>query len=518
MLKTSYIAIALLAMQAHASEDKASLYNPIKECQTALIEEMPQPLHAIQGSLFSTKLYIQGDKDWKPSKVDFFVKNTEGNGVSGCKVSFLTNKEDGSVFYPINSISDSDGRVSGWWVSGALPDTHLTATLNESPSSVAIKKGLVSTSPHRNLAPATYLGFGSLEDKWSEFSVDITPTHSTKATYFKAIGWSGGYSGIQQTDVGQPKKLIFSVWKSDYGMAEIIEDPTKICKTNTDSAEGDFVQCFMDYPWELGHTYTFHMTATHEVDSAIDYQLKVTDTKNEKTITVAKIRVPEPDDYFPPLASAFIEQFAYDQYSCTDSETRAALYSSIWRVNPLTGKREDIEQAMFSRTYDPEYGHGSLCFNYAYGNIASLPYNETDIEKGFYLSTGGSSLISRPADAAVGINFLNIESTPNYYTIHSQEELDLLFDTSLLDDLLRKHEFVKIETSADKWIPVIKLPLYAAEGNIVRLEVKSDDEVCVVIEQDEIDIVHKNETRQYIYYKGSWLINQYEIASTNKTS
>lgn len=481
---------------------------PSEMCLQGLIEPGGTDFNALQSSLFSSTLYEQGDGDWKPTEVTFYVRDTQGNAIPGCEVDFSTDSINDGVFYPINSVSDKEGKVSGWWVSGSSTDPELVARLKDASHISASISGTVSAKSHRNLAPATYLGFGSLTDRWSEFNIDLTPTSSTKATYFKAIGWSGGYAGIQQTDDGEPKKLIFSVWKSDYGMAELIEGPADLCKTNTDSAEGDFVQCFLDYPWEVGNTYTFNMTAKHNVSNAIDYELLVTDKAHDVTKNIATIRVPqESDDFYPATPSAFIEQFAYDQYSCSEIVQRSAIYSSLWKVNPETGKKEDITSAIFSRPYDPSYGHGSLCFNYAYGSVESLPYNSTDIKEGFYLSTGGNSLISRPADGAVGVNLLDIGLHLKYYVINKQDELNKL-DTygSYLNSLLRNKNFISVETDDGNWLPFLYLPEYAIEGNKIKLEVRSSYDVSVV-NGENTDVVTTNDSRSYIYYRGAWVLS-----------
>lgn len=424
-------------------------------------------------------------------------------------MDFSTTGIHDGVFYPNNSVSDVQGRVSGWWVSSSSNTPELVARLKGASHILTSIVGTVSDKSHRNLAPAVYLGYGSLTDRWSEFNIDVTPTHSTKATYFKAIGWSGGYAGIQQMDDGVPNKLIFSVWKSDYGMAELIEGSPIECKSNTDSAEGDFVQCFIDYPWGINKTYTFNITAKHNISNAIDYKLLVTDQASNETKNIATIRVPQENNFHPGTPSSFIEQFTYDQFSCQDIVQRSAIYSSIWRVDPETGNKQDITSAIFSRPYDPGYGHGSLCFNYAYGSIESLPVNGTSIKEGFYLSTGGDKLVSKPADGSVGINYLDVALHPEYYMINQQDELDKL-DTgndSYLNSILRNNNFISVETSDDNWIPYIYFPIYAIEGNKIKLKIGSTLPVTIFIDDSPIELT-TNDSRSYIYHQGGWVMNK----------
>jgi len=505
-----YITHIPFASANYGTENRDNIKKAIhSNCLEGIIEPEETHLNALQSSLFSTTLYEQGDPNWKPTEVAFYVKDTQGNAIPGCEVDFSISGINDGVFYPNNSVSDVKGRVSGWWISGNTTTAELVARLKGASHISTSIVGEVSNKSHRNLAPATYLGYGSLTDRWSEFNIDITPTHSTKATYFKAIGWSGGYTGIQQVDDGDPNKLIFSVWKSDYGMAELIEGSPIECKSNTDSAEGDFVQCFIDYPWEINKTYNFNITAKHNVSNAIDYKLLVTDKQSNETKNIATIRVPQENNFYPGTPSSFIEQFAYDQYSCKDIVQRSALYSSIWRIVPETGNKEHITSGIFSRPYDTGYGHGSLCFNYAYGSIESLPVNRTNIKEGFYLSTGGDNLISKPADGSVGINYLEVALHPEYYIINQQDEFNKVGtdNDSYLNSLLRNKNFISVETSDRNWIPQLHLPIHATEGNIIKFKIGSTMPITVFIDDIPIELT-MNSSRSYIYHQGGWVMNR----------
>ena len=101
--------------------------------------------------------------------------------------------------------------------------------------------------------------------EWFYNEVTIMPGEDPHGTYGMAIGFHGGYFGMQVCDEGQ-RKLMFSIW-SPYATddpSEIPEDKmVKVLKKHPKVHTGEFGnegsggQSYMNYNWVSGQTYKF---------------------------------------------------------------------------------------------------------------------------------------------------------------------------------------------------------------------------------------------------------------------
>ncbi len=101
--------------------------------------------------------------------------------------------------------------------------------------------------------------------EWFYNEVTIQPGEDPHGTYGMAIGFHGGYFGMQVCDEGQ-RKLMFSIW-SPYATddpSEIPEDQmVKVLKKHPKVHTGEFGhegsggQSYMNYNWVSGQTYKF---------------------------------------------------------------------------------------------------------------------------------------------------------------------------------------------------------------------------------------------------------------------
>lgn len=101
--------------------------------------------------------------------------------------------------------------------------------------------------------------------EWFYNEVTVQPGQDPHGMYCMAIGFHGGYYGMQVCDEGK-RKLLFSVWSpfSTDDPSEIPEDKmVKVLKkhpgvwTGEFGHEGSGGQSFMDYDWKSGETYRF---------------------------------------------------------------------------------------------------------------------------------------------------------------------------------------------------------------------------------------------------------------------
>lgn len=471
------------------------------QCSSAQLESTTSTsLHALQGSLFSEKLYVQGDPNWKPTPISFLVKSSGGLPLSGCLVKiYPETKEDGQFFFKsAEQFSDASGKVTGWWVSGKKEDAKLRAVIVHNPTATISLTGKVSAEAFRNLVPAPSLRYGVAGQSWQSIKVLATPLHSADATYFQLANWNGGYVGLQQTD-NEAKKLNFTIWRTAEGIPTILEDHGANCKLNEESAEGTFVQCFTDYPWSVGSTYTFQITAT-PAGNSLDYSLHV------NNVSYATIRVPVSLGFHPSMPAAFVEQFAHDQYSCLAAEERSIkLQASYTKPNETT--ELPITSTYLSRPYDPAYGHGSLCFNYAYGTLDDMALLQTSIQPGFFISAGGNRLISEPADGAVGLPGKSIVLPIKFYYINTQAEMDSLKVTEYFEELLARNHNLSVNTSDRNWLPTFTLPEHVAEGSRFNLSCYSAYATSVMAGGVNHPVA-QGENIDFIFANGGWVLQQ----------
>ena len=108
------------------------------------------------------------------------------------------------------------------------------------------------------------------------YSIDMTPLTDPAGTYYAAINWDGGYTGLQSGGIPFDRQLQFSVWDAPgYGDAELIDNASDVLCTPFGN-EGTGINCEMHYPWNVGSTYRFEVTE-EEMNGGSAITLHVTD-------------------------------------------------------------------------------------------------------------------------------------------------------------------------------------------------------------------------------------------------
>ena len=92
------------------------------------------------------------------------------------------------------------------------------------------------------------------------YSIDLTPLTEPTGTYYAAIQWDGGYTGLVRGGFRYDRQLQFSVWDAPgFGSAELIDKASDVvCRAF--GAEGTGVACELNYPWKVGSAYRFEIT------------------------------------------------------------------------------------------------------------------------------------------------------------------------------------------------------------------------------------------------------------------
>ena len=182
-----------------------------------------------------------------------------GSSVSGASYHWATDRHSGWV-YPPQGTTDKLGRFHTTWVAGWPGDGSLSLIVENEFSRVTQELATVSTTPENNPSGSASMWISTGSNRNRGYSIDMTPLAEPRGTYYAAIQWDGGYTGLQRGGSRYDRQLQFSVWDAPgHGDAELIEKASDVlCKTF--GGEGTGVACALEYPWTVGETYRFEIT------------------------------------------------------------------------------------------------------------------------------------------------------------------------------------------------------------------------------------------------------------------
>ena len=212
------------------------------------------------------------------------------------------------------------------------------------------------------------------------FYNEMTIEKSTPGSYFMAAGWNTGYFGLQELDKGR-KIILFSVWDPTKG-----DDPNRVaaeerveCLYQADDVqikrfggEGTGGQCLGNFPWKLGSTYRFVVTAkTDENKTAYSGFVWLDETKQWKHLVTFRVRTGG-----QPLKGlySFVEDFRRDGKSV--QEVRRASFGNGW-VRNTTDRWQPLLKANFTASRAPTEALETI--------------NAGLLETKFFLQTGGET-------------------------------------------------------------------------------------------------------------------------------
>jgi hypothetical protein len=476
------------------------------------------PLYALEGSLFSDVLYVQGNGKWKPQEISFKIEDKNKNPLEGCYIYVRPQPSNAypklqtatSIYFPINSVSDKNGLVSGYWESKYGQSGLLLVSLISNPTNTIELQGTISDEAFANTAPSTYVWFHG--DAWTEYNVDLTVLYSAAPTYYQMGWWYGAYFGLQESS--NAKNFIFSVWKSKDGLPILLEGYDSTCDTPKNSPEGTFVRCTGLYPWEYGKTYQFKLTAVHNEPGYIDYSLQVNEKGSTEITKIAVIRQPQPADYYPGTPTPFIEQWTTPELSCLAIQKRIAVYSNASIIKPNETTPTPVTSANFYRPYSASAGRGSICFNYLYGNIDSVPIllpNGQSIKEGLGITDGfiggvGGNVVSYPADNNVAKTVSgNIPLKASYFVISDLNDFEKInSQKDYLPRILFVNRNVQLNIDSSNYIKEINLPSAANHLNLINIVNGDANSITVKYDNDKSIVINGKSSKSFSYNDGGW--------------
>ena len=218
------------------------------------------------------------------------------------------------------------------------------------------------------------------------FYLEATVEQSTPGTYFSAIGWSGGYFGIQEVRDGK-QVAIFSVWdptKGDDPKAVKPEERVELLhegegvRIKRFGGEGTGGQCMLDFPWALGETVRFLVRAeVHEAPGGAGgktaYAGWIFDPSQQAWRHLVTFRTRNGGKLLRGLYS-FVEDFKRDNKSA--DEVRRARFGNAW-MKPIAGEWQAVTQAKFTASRADWEARDTI--------------NAGPVGSGFFLATGGET-------------------------------------------------------------------------------------------------------------------------------
>lgn len=202
--------------------------------------------------------------------------------------------------------------------------------------------------------PSCHLNYGVQRDgnetDWATISVTVPREYDQEGSYYMAMGFNGGYFGIQNNGRGR-RNALFSVWNTENS-----DDPNAVAQENKvqviDHGEGvtakDFgnegsgKQSFIDAGWQPDHTYRFLLHAARVDSNAVDYSAWMYNSDTGKWIYLSTLRRPNTKQLLTGLHS-FLENFSPAQ----GVKTRKAYYHDGW-AHRTNGEWVPLKRAFLS--------------------------------------------------------------------------------------------------------------------------------------------------------------------------
>ena len=174
-------------------------------------------------------------------------------------------------------------------------------------------------------------GHGDVE--WFYNEVTVPEGYDPIGTYAMAIGFRGGYFGIQ-TNSKNERRILFSIWSPHVtdDPSSIPEDLRIVClgkheRTHVGEfgGEGSGGQSYMKYNWKTGETYRFLMHVQPQGNNKAAFSAYFFFPETGKFELIASFLRPQTDTYLVG-AHSFLENFS----DVRGHITRMAYYGNAW--------------------------------------------------------------------------------------------------------------------------------------------------------------------------------------------
>lgn len=254
-------------------------------------------------------------------RIEVRVIDDSGAPVPGASWRWITDERSGWV-YPSTGVTGAAGRIAATWVAGSPGAGVLTLTAENAGGSatVEIRTESVASPNPPNSAVNVRLDHGG---RATGYSIDVTPLTEPHGTFYAAIQWDGGYTGLQRGGSRYDRQLQFSVWDAPGGIdAQVVErGDGVICRPF--GGEGTGQKCELNYPWRVNATYRFEVTE-EDSEGGSAMALYVTDLASEERRFVGTLRYGRRANLRG--MHFFVEDFRRRAQTCLAQSVRSAAF------------------------------------------------------------------------------------------------------------------------------------------------------------------------------------------------
>ena len=285
-----------------------------------------------------------------------------GSPVVNARYRWSTDRHSGWV-YPPQGTTDALGRFQASWVAGWPGEGVLSVTVENRFSRVTEELTTLSMTHDNPPAAHAYMWIKN-RTAGAGYSIDMTPLTDPAGTYYAAIHWDGGYTGLQSGGDRFDRQLQFSVWNAPgYGDAELIDNASDVLCTPF-GGEGTGINCEMHYPWAVGSTYRFEVTE-EEMNGGSAITLHVTDLASGHRRLVGTIRFARRANF--TSFGMFVEDFTVKAPHCLARQVRSAAIRRprAWIEGEWVALPEMSQGSLGIRPDDPWNPGTPGCANYA---------------------------------------------------------------------------------------------------------------------------------------------------------
>lgn len=197
---------------------------------------------------------------------------------------------------------------------------------------------------------------------------EMTIRQSSPGSYFMAIGFTGGYFGMQELVEEKRKVIIFSVWDSnDLDDPNSLEEELQVqlvhshpyVRVGRFGGEGTGGQSFYDFNWQLNDTYRFAVRADDFSHERVAYAAYFFNPIEKQWINLATFATKRASsESLIKNVYSFIEDFRRDFDSF--NEERTAEFGNFWGCN-LHSHWQACNIAQFTCDSNPNRNIGCEC-------------------------------------------------------------------------------------------------------------------------------------------------------------
>jgi hypothetical protein len=303
------------------------------------------------------------------------VVDQQGRAAPFAPVQWSVAPGSGWVF-PKAPTADASGVASARWIAGPQPLQAVYAV----PAGTVWAPALFSARGVEAPSRANYLALWfDAPGPADAYAVEVSPLSGPPHSYYEAIGVPDtSYMGIQfHAPADHGHALLFSAWDGPAGDAVVVDPGQSRCKKF--GGEGTGMQCFADYPLQVGGRYRFELSVARG-SASTDLRGRFVDLAHGRTIELATLRVAR---RVPDASSiySFAEDFGPPSRSCIAADERHVAVGGV--AAHVDGRWVPIQRAYF----DPNHPLEECA------NIAAAA------EGGAWVLSSGGSVVGNPGDA-----------------------------------------------------------------------------------------------------------------------